>query len=1026
MRKSELHKLLIKLNLYEYVFFREEDESSYGFDFHPDILNKINRINPDAIYVFNNQPLILFFDLTLNKDLNREAEIHKQVWSFDNSPIIFIIKDGDISVYNALNFIKNRDNKSGRLEKLNLSEEERNERFSFWNLQSGETWIWFQDEYLSKKNENQKRVNQRLFQNIKEVRKYLTDKTTSNYLDEKSSNSLILRLIFIRYLIDRDIKIDDNYISGENIDEKRKNFILLISEPSKLNKLFEVLNEKFNGVLFKETDITLNQIQSNYLANVFKGELEQQGSLFEGYFFEIFDFSIIPVEVISGIYESLIDDETKDLDSAVYTPSFLVDYILTDTVDEYLCKKNTSECKIFEVAVGSGIFLVQSLRRMIEKEIEINGSGDKKEFSNKIREIAKNNLFGIDINLEALKVTCFSIYIALLDYQQPKDIDKYPFPHLLGTNLFEANFFDTTHEFNTVVAQNTPDFILGNPPWKSKKEDNIHVNWIKNNNKTVGRFEIAQSFLLRTKDFMSEKTKSALIVTSTIFYNVSDKTRSFKDEFLTTYCVEKFFDLSPVRRLIFEKKNSPASIVYYKLSKKEDYLKNIIKHQSVKYNRFIKYFKMLVIEKFDQKYLVQKDFLENDWMFKAALYGGRLDFNFIKKLYSKSKVSKFISENNAKKGLGVIKISDKSKTEPKYYSEYVGRRIIENEEVKLFYTPLPENRLTEDNVYFIRGRKKELFDYSKILLKEQCLDETYVSASYHDFDSIYVNGVSGISFTDENITKFLYSYFISDIITYVLYMTSCSWGVGTRPAIRFQEEFLGFPFVDSDTKTRKVLVNHVNDFISVLKEYHNDSLKYEIPTIDKFSLSKINEIINELYEVSDYQKDLINYTLNVSRYQFQESKQNLIINFNSADHRNKENVLESYANIYIKEFEEIYYDEFVKIEIYPMRHFVAMNFIITDVKPKTTINYPKNSDEKEVLEKLANNLSIEKITDTKDPSKNLYIQKDIKGFESDSFYIIKPNEYKCWHPAMAWYDVAEFKQAIQEAELERLNSSADD
>jgi hypothetical protein len=91
-----------------------------------------------------------------------------------------------------------------------------------------------------------------------------------------------------------------------------------------------------------------------------------------------------------------------------------------------------------------------------------------------------------------------------------------------------------------------------------------------------------------------------------------------------------------------------------------------------------------------------------------------------------------------------------------------------------------------------------------------------------------------------------------------------------------------------------------------------------------------------------------------------------------------------------------------------------MNFIITDKKPKEKISYPKNTDEKDVLERLANNLSIEKIT-------------DIKGFESDSFYIIKPNEYKCWHRAMAWYDVAEFKQAIQEAELKRLNNiSAND
>ena len=49
------------------------------------------------------------------------------------------------------------------------------------------------------------------------------------------------------------------------------------------------------------------------------------------------------------------------------------------------------------------------------------------------------------------------------------------------------------------------------------------------------------------------------------------------------------------------------------------------------------------------------------------------------------------------------------------------------------------------------------------------------------------------------------------------------------------------------------------------------------------------------------------------------------------------------------------------------------------------------------------------------------IQKEIKGFEKNSFYIIKPNEYKCWHRAMAWYDVAEFKEVIQKAEVEHLN-----
>ena len=44
----------------------------------------------------------------------------------------------------------------------------------------------------------------------------------------------------------------------------------------------------------------------------------------------------------------------------------------------------------------------------------------------------------------------------------------------------------------------------------------------------------------------------------------------------------------------------------------------------------------------------------------------------------------------------------------------------------------------------------------------------------------------------------------------------------------------------------------------------------------------------------------------------------------------------------------------------------------------------------------------------------LFIQKDIRGFEKDAFYIIKPNEYKCWHKAVAYLDAYEFSQTIED------------
>jgi hypothetical protein len=1012
MRKNGLDKLLIQLELKNSgtVFFRyKNDKFTDTLNF--DIQKKLELIKPDAVYVFNKQPFILFFDLTNTIDVAREHDIHKKVWSFDNSPIIFVIKDKDINVYNALNYIK----KEKTLEKIDLPDNELCNKFSLWNLQSGSTWNWLHKDYLytNQRGETRKRVNEKLFQNIKDVRHRLIGKD----LSEPIANSLILRLIFIRYLIDREVEIKKDFITGETINEKRKCFCELIKEPKKLRDFFKYLNERFNGVLFKKNDISINPEQANFLANVFSGELQEDDSLFEGLFFEIYDFSIIPVELISGIYESLIDEKTRESDSAIYTPSFLVDYILNDTVDNYLEKSQTSDCKIFEVAVGSGIFLVQSLRRMIEKEIELNGIENKRKFSNRIRQIAENNLFGIDTNEEALKIACFSIYIALLDYQKPKDIDIYQFPDLLERNLYKANFFNTEHLYNEKLKKEKVNFILGNPPWKSKKDDKIHIKWLKDNNITIGRYEIAQSFLLRVKDFMQTNTQTALIVTSTMFYNVSGKTKLFKNKFLTTYCLNKFFDLSPVRHLIFEKEDSPASVVYFRMKKNdEENYKNIVCHRSLKMNYFIKYFKMLVIEKFDQKEIQQKHFIENDWMFKLALYGNVLDFVLLKKIFSnKNTLKKQIDNRTIFVGDGILKGTPKPDSTPVKF--LIGMPVVENDEIEPYYTKVnKKNTLSREDTFLEGGRKEELFIGEHIFLKKQTLNESDVVVSYCK-DSA-VNRHDSIIITSKKETdklKVIYSFFLSDIHTYFQFITSSAWGVSTRPAIRLKE-YLSFPFIEPDNKTKEKLISLVNQFLEPF-EKHYSKFNFGDPIKDEKSLSQINEIINDLYGINNYEKDLIDYVLNVSRYQFQESKQNLFTKAMDSDIK----FLKKYADVYIKEFEKIYNDEFMQVEIFLLKHFIAMNFKLLKTKPEQKIFYSQKIEVIDILRNLTNKLSISQITNSFYPANNLFIQKDIKGFEKNSFYIIKPNEYKCWHKAMAWYDVAEFKNKIEKAEIKRLN-----
>ena len=1015
--KIALNKFLTQLELIdgESVFFYNKKNSRSLDSISKETVKKLDIIKPDALYIFNNQPYILFFDLTENYRAEREHQIHKQVWSFDQCPLIFILKESDISIYNAFAFNKDQN----RLQKIEITEDETLFQFSFWNLQSGNTWKWLQDTYyksLKLKDEIQKRrVNQKLFENIKLVREELTNTESENSLSEDDCNILILRLIFIRYLIDRDVELNSDFIAGSTIREMRKSFSDLIENEQKLRDFFHLLNDKFNGVLFKGSEVYLSSEQSKALGFVFRGERPAVGSLFYGFdfYFEIFDFSIIPVEVISGIYESLIDEKTRKLHAAVYTPSFLVEYILVNTIDKFLGKKEDqviTECKIFDPSVGSGIFLVQSYRRMVDKEIQYKGSITKE----RLKEIAKNNLFGIDINAQALKVSCFSIYIAILDYLEPKSIISDDFqdllPKLLDENLYHENFFK--------VKENKQlknfDFILGNPPWKKDKSSE-HLNWVNISDtyskKITGELEIAQSFLLHSKDFMSHKTVSALIVTSTIFYNVSTTTREFKKKFLTQFCGKNFFDLSAVKQSLFEQQESPASIVFYNLADGENYLENIVHHQSIKANLYLKYFKTLVIEKFDQKRILQKHFIENDWMFKVALYGNTLDFRLLKKLETTEfKIKDIIDEITVFKGAGIERGKDS-----KPYPGLIGLPIIDNNEIEEYYTPVNSSKiLSENDINLSRGRKIEIFKGKKILLKEQSKDWNRPVISFCDGDSVFRKGSFSIT-SEQEIIKTIYSYLLSDIYTYFLFNISCAWGVGTRPAIRFDEEYLVFPFIQPSDETSQELSFLVDSF---LEPFRNYEFQLGGPEINKAILNSINSIINSLYEIKSYEKDIIDYALQVSRYQFQESKYDRIV----YKVHNNEEYLRKYAQIFIDEFQKIYSDEHICVEVFTLNYFIAMNFVFTDEYDESIISFiPENKyDEKQVFSFLANNISMSEIT------KDLYIQKDIKGFESNSFYIIKPNEYKSWHSALAWYDVAEFKEEIQAAELDRLNDGEDE
>ena len=59
---------------------------------------------------------------------------------------------------------------------------------------------------------------------------------------------------------------------------------------------------------------------------------------------------------------------------------------------------------------------------------------------NFLKGLLQNNIYGIDINKDAIDVTIFSLYLTILDYKDPKTLSEFTLPNLKGNNLIRNNF----------------------------------------------------------------------------------------------------------------------------------------------------------------------------------------------------------------------------------------------------------------------------------------------------------------------------------------------------------------------------------------------------------------------------------------------------------------------------------------------------------------------------------------------------------------------------------------------------------
>jgi len=1016
------------------LFILSEDEWQTRCTFSKRVEHLIGEvIKPDAFFYFNKTPFILFFDNPENVE-----QLHRQIWNFNQSPVIFIHTENQYHIYNGFSFVKE---KTGLAEladfKKNLND------FNYFEIVTGVTWEKYQ-----KNLKNKQRVDYKLLDNVKTLRKILTEnitEETKDALPPHIANNLIGRILFIRYLIDREVRIQKKLWTNDDLCE------VLSEGVDTTYQIFEYLQSKenYNGDLFPIEAVEKKKVQLQHLLKIV--DLLKGTNLISGQqsLFDIYDFSIIPVELISNVYEFFIGVDNQESSGAYYTPLFLVDYVLSQTVEQYFDKYDKEyNCKVLDPACGSGIFLVESLRKIIWRFKALNkGCEDNaKEYHNHLRKLLKDNIFGVDIDKDAVNVAIFSLYITLLDFiDKPVDIETFKFPIVLNENFFVADFFNTKATYNKILSNQELDFIIGNPPWgdvpdregnylyedywrnREIKETRIlkdQTNNIKEKVKiAIAKKEIAQAFLIRTKDFSKKNTKCTLVVTSKILYNLGTKT--FRKYFLQNNEVHQVFELSSVRREVFDKSNDPAiasaSVISYSLFNSfQESPENAIKHIALKPNLFFELFKIFVLEKYDYKEIPQHLFLSYDWLWKTLVYGNILDFSLTKRILKNYSSVKDVVGDKERFLVGTgLKYKDgDNKIDTKHHK---GKDFVKsNIDLAPFIINIGDT-WDRDFVGYIPADER-IFLPPVLLTRRRISNKlTGISAVELETEKLFtyvITAIKALNKNDANILQNISALFNSNFLAYYLLQTNTSIGIERGDVLL--KEIIKMPYVFDESIVSsyksitacKLQLSQIV-FEDIKKQQQEKKLENQM-----FSL---NETIYSAFNLSQQDKDIVNYALEVSIPLIQRKKGYKYTNPILSDKKGK-SYLKSYISVIANHFDHLFKnaEKKIQVNIYHSKYAIGIEFCVVDINNTSSkYQFTTNKDVITILNKFAL-LSFEKLSD------ELFIQKDIKGFEAESFYVIKPNEYKCWHTAIGHLDLSEILHATLKigAEQKRLKEYA--
>ena len=593
------------------VYLSEEADSGHRF----------RDFSPDALWRSGSALTVYFKSEEKPPSDERIAAWHREIWNQGFAPLLWVISPERIAIYNGFSRPRESGNATEHLlDSFTWIETELDRLDALAGRLAMETGeFWRQAHAVDRRS----CVDRQLLSDLGALE---GDLLSSN-LERSRVQGLIGRSVFTQYLIDRGI-VTRQFLESE-YGHGALSSILRDRQATK--RLFIWLRETFNGDMFPPEGSTLPERKHlNRVADFLDAVDPVSG---QQTFFP-YQFDVIPVELISSIYEQFAHRAVKSGGSGRQTDVHYTRLAVVSLVLDEISEGLTGHETVLDLSCGSGVFLVEALRRLVARRC----SGERPSRKT-IRSALHEQIYGVDISEAAVRVAAFSLYLAALELDpNPKPPRALRFRPLIGKTLIIGDAWNVEDTLDGRTAftergkRKTFDVIVGNPPWSYPGKA---ARFARSSEQDRGSIRsprgVSLDFVSRAMDFASSETRFGVVLSAVQFFSRSATGAAVLRRLMENLSPVTLVNLSYQSNWLFSRGNLPAMVL---IARHRPLSRADITAVQVPWSPAGEKSHTFEIARDDIVTLQLSDWRSNPECLKAAFFGLRRDMELLNRLSS--------------------------------------------------------------------------------------------------------------------------------------------------------------------------------------------------------------------------------------------------------------------------------------------------------------------------------------------------------------------------------------------------------